>query len=91
MTPDLDIGTAPPFESVRAFVADYRPSHGVFDELMDREGHVRPHWQSFMAMLATLGPDEINKRFAAADRHLRDSAGGVAEGHRDGRRRLCAL
>ena len=24
-------------------------------------------------MLAALGPEEINRRFAAADRHLRDS------------------
>ena len=27
----------------------------------------------FCGMLAALGPDEVNRRFAAADRHLRDS------------------
>ena len=32
-----------------------------------------PHWRPFLAMLAALGPDEINRRFAAADRYLRDS------------------
>jgi uncharacterized circularly permuted ATP-grasp superfamily protein/uncharacterized alpha-E superfamily protein len=34
---------------------------------------VRAHWQPFLAMLAALGADEINRRFAAADRYLRDS------------------
>jgi uncharacterized circularly permuted ATP-grasp superfamily protein/uncharacterized alpha-E superfamily protein len=70
---DLDTGAAQTFESVEAFVADYRPMAGNFDEMMDRDGQVRPHWQSLIAMLAKLGPDEINKRFGAADRHLRDS------------------
>ena len=36
-------------------------------------GRVRAHWQPFLAMLAALGSDEINRRFAAADRYLRDS------------------
>ena len=48
-----------------------RPRH--FDEMLDREGRVRPHWQPFLTMLASLGADEIGRRFAAADRHLRDS------------------
>src|SRR5262245_53336481 len=54
-------------------VTAYRPLDGVFDEMMDADGHVRAHWQPFLAMLAGLGPEEINRRFAAADRHLRDS------------------
>ena len=41
--------------------------------MMDGDGHVRAHWQPFLAMLAALGADEINRRFAAADRYLRDS------------------
>jgi uncharacterized circularly permuted ATP-grasp superfamily protein/uncharacterized alpha-E superfamily protein len=59
--------------SVQEFVSGYQPLAGVFDELMDPDGRVRPHWQSFVAMLADLGIEEINKRFAAADRYLRDS------------------
>ncbi len=53
--------------------AAYRPLSGVFDEMVDRAGHLRAHWQPFLAMLAGLGPDETNRRFATADRHLRDS------------------
>jgi uncharacterized circularly permuted ATP-grasp superfamily protein/uncharacterized alpha-E superfamily protein len=44
-----------------------------FDEMMDNEGRVRPHWQPFLGMLAAMGTEEVNRRFAAADRHLRDS------------------
>ena len=62
-------------ETVRLeqFVASYRPLYGIFDELMDGDGQVRAHWQPFLAMLAALGADEINRRFAAADRYLRGS------------------
>ena len=48
-----------------------QPRH--FDEMLDLDGRVRPHWQPFLTMLARLGADEIGRRFAAADRHLRDS------------------
>ena len=41
--------------------------------MMDGDGRVRAHWQPFLSMLAALGGDEINRRFAAADRYLRDS------------------
>jgi len=40
---------------------------------MDDGGSVRTHWRSFLGMLAALGPEEINRRFAAADRYLRSS------------------
>jgi uncharacterized circularly permuted ATP-grasp superfamily protein/uncharacterized alpha-E superfamily protein len=55
------------------FVAGYRLLPGIFDEMMDSDGRVRAHWQPFLSMLAALGSDEINRRFAAADRYLRDS------------------
>src|SRR4029077_9936693 len=59
--------------SLEAFVAAYRPLPGIFDEMMDDGGRVRAHWRSFLSMLAGLGPEEINRRFAAADRYLRSS------------------
>jgi uncharacterized circularly permuted ATP-grasp superfamily protein/uncharacterized alpha-E superfamily protein len=59
--------------SLEPLVSGYRPLAGVFDEMMDGAGRVRAHWQPFLAMLAALGSDEINRRFAAADRYLRDS------------------
>src|SRR5215471_17902892 len=59
--------------SLDALVAAYRPLPGIFDEIIDEGGGVRAHWRSFLGMLAALGPDEINRRFAAADRYLRSS------------------
>ena len=44
-----------------------------FDEMMDHHGRVREHWRPLLSMLAALGPDEVTRRFAAADRHVRDS------------------
>ncbi|MFA6266026.1 MAG: circularly permuted type 2 ATP-grasp protein [Pseudolabrys sp.] len=54
-------------------VAGYRPLPGIVDEMMDIDGTVRPHWKPLLAQFAALGPDEINRRFAAADRYLHDS------------------
>jgi uncharacterized circularly permuted ATP-grasp superfamily protein/uncharacterized alpha-E superfamily protein len=61
------------FPAGTPLIANYRPLPGVFDEMMDDAGRVRAHWRPFLGMLAALGPDEIERRFAAADRHLRDS------------------
>ena len=60
-------------DGVAPLLAGYRPLPGVFDEMIDRSGRVRTHWQPLLASLAALGPNEINRRFSAADRHLRDS------------------
>ena len=43
-------------------LSGYRPLAGIFDEMMDADGAVRPHWQPFLGMLASLEADEINKR-----------------------------
>src|SRR5262245_31169435 len=58
---------------LQALLADYRPPAGKYDEMLGADGHVRAHWRPFLSMLAALGPEEINKRFAAADRYLRNS------------------
>jgi uncharacterized circularly permuted ATP-grasp superfamily protein/uncharacterized alpha-E superfamily protein len=60
-------------DDVAALLAGYRPLPGIFDEMVDRQGRVRAHWQPLLATLAALGGDEIGRRFSAADRHLHDS------------------
>jgi uncharacterized circularly permuted ATP-grasp superfamily protein/uncharacterized alpha-E superfamily protein len=62
-----------PEASLGQFVAGYRPLPGTVDEMMDADGTVRPHWRPLLTQLAALGPEEINRRFAAADRYLHDS------------------
>lgn len=54
-------------------LANYRPFPGIHDEMMDHAGAVRGHWRPFLERLAGLGLDEINRRFAIADRYMRDS------------------
>ena len=73
MAPQLENVAEQQNASLEQFVSGYRPLPGIFDEMMDGDGGVRAHWQPFLAMLAALGGDEINRRFAAADRYLRDS------------------
>lgn len=73
MAASNDKARAQPDNSPEQFVSGYKPLPGIFDEMMDAEGHVRAHWQPLLTMLANAGSDEINRRFAAADRYLRDS------------------
>jgi uncharacterized circularly permuted ATP-grasp superfamily protein/uncharacterized alpha-E superfamily protein len=54
-------------------IQNYAPIKGFYDEMMDAQGTVRPHWREFLHDIAQLGPDETSRRFAAADRNLRDS------------------
>jgi uncharacterized circularly permuted ATP-grasp superfamily protein/uncharacterized alpha-E superfamily protein len=58
---------------LETMLSGYKPRAGNFDEMMDGDGRVREHWRPFLQMLAELGPAEVDRRFAAADRHLRDS------------------
>src|SRR5882672_3382503 len=60
-------------QNVEPLLAGYRPLPGIFDEMVDRDGRVRAHWQPLLGLLAGLGPKELQRRFAAADRHLHDS------------------
>ncbi len=73
MAAHLDTRVETETAGLEQFIASYRPLSGIFDEMMDADGRVRSHWQPFLAMLARLGADEINRRFAAADRYLRGS------------------
>jgi uncharacterized circularly permuted ATP-grasp superfamily protein/uncharacterized alpha-E superfamily protein len=60
-------------EELARLLAGYRPLPGIFDEMVDEDGEPRAHWQPLLGMLAALGPEEIDRRFSAADRHLRES------------------
>lgn len=68
-----DTAAAPPGDLEGLLSGYYCPLPRNFDEMMDHAGHVRGHWRPFLQMLSDLGPEEVNRRFAAADRHLRDS------------------
>src|SRR5579864_6470839 len=73
MSAQLDSAADRQQTALEQFVAGYQVLPGIFDEMMDGDGRLRAHWQPLLSMLARLGSDEINRRFAAADRYLRNS------------------
>jgi uncharacterized circularly permuted ATP-grasp superfamily protein/uncharacterized alpha-E superfamily protein len=56
-----------------ALTADYRPLPNIPDEFIDPNGKRRPYWVKFLKALTELDPEEIERRFGAADRHIRDT------------------
>lgn len=63
----------PGFSELDAIVAQYRPLPGVPDEFMDADGKPKAAWLTFISRLIELGKDEIERRFALADRQIRDT------------------
>ncbi len=63
----------PGFSELDEIVARYRPLPGVPDEFIGPDGRPREAWLTFIKRLVELGPQEIDRRFATADRHIRDS------------------
>ncbi|MBC8831611.1 hypothetical protein IAI13_35420, partial [Escherichia coli] len=60
-------------ERILALLTHYRPLPGIYDDILDGNGEPREHWKPVLASLADLGPRELDRRFSAADRYLRDS------------------
>jgi uncharacterized circularly permuted ATP-grasp superfamily protein/uncharacterized alpha-E superfamily protein len=58
---------------LEALTEGYRPLPGIPDEFVDAAGRKRPHWVKFLKALTELKPEEIERRFGAADRHIRDT------------------
>lgn len=56
---------APP-EHAGGFARGYAAPVGLRDELLDEQGHVRPHWQQLLAGLDGLGRAEVDRRWARA-------------------------
>ena len=55
-----------------AWTEGYAPLPGIPDEFVGADGARRPHWSRLLDQLASLAPDEIAQRFAAADRRIRN-------------------
>jgi uncharacterized circularly permuted ATP-grasp superfamily protein/uncharacterized alpha-E superfamily protein len=58
--------------SPRLTLDGYLPLADVADELLRRDGHPHAHWTRFFEALEALAPGELERGFAAADRHIRD-------------------
>jgi len=60
-------------ERLAAMTAGYQPLPNIPDEFIDKEGRPRGYWLRLLESLSALGGDDIERRFAAADRHIRDT------------------
>lgn len=52
---------------------DYTRLPGIPDEFIGADGQPRPVWTRFADTFAALAPTDIDRRFASADRHLREA------------------
>jgi uncharacterized circularly permuted ATP-grasp superfamily protein/uncharacterized alpha-E superfamily protein len=55
-----------------SLLAGYKPPGGSFDELVDSDGQVRSHWQSLIAALDRLSPEELATRQENTRRVIRE-------------------
>jgi len=58
---------------VAQWTRDYVRLPGIPDEYIGQDGAPRPVWTRFFDAFAGLTPGEIERRFGAADRHLREA------------------
>src|SRR5258706_3920371 len=49
--------------SIAGVIAGYRPVPGLYDEMMDEAGQVRPHWLPLLEHFAALRPADVSARF----------------------------
>ncbi len=62
-----DEGASPPF------LSGYRPAGDAFDELYERDGTLRPHWEYLVHSVEALGAAEFDRRCAEGRRLLHES------------------
>ena len=67
--PKADLHTG---ERITGLTAGYAPLPGIPDEFIGPDGRPRAHWMRFLSALMELSADDIDRRFATADRHIRD-------------------
>ncbi|MGI3165444.1 circularly permuted type 2 ATP-grasp protein [Pseudooceanicola sp. 200-1SW] len=64
---------AAPADPLAALLADYTPLKGVPDELLDRNGAVRPVWKGFLDQLAALPREELDLACLRGSQYLSDA------------------
>ncbi len=70
----MSIAKAPPESSrLRGLIAEYQPLVDIPDEFVGPDGAPRAHWLRFFEALFELSPEEIERRFNTADRHVREA------------------
>ena len=65
--------TRPAHRRVAQWTRDYARLPGIPDEYIAQDGTPRAVWTRFFDAFATFSPADIERRFGAADRHLREA------------------
>ncbi|WP_249127906.1 circularly permuted type 2 ATP-grasp protein [Bradyrhizobium sp. AUGA SZCCT0169] len=68
-----DSKTRPGQRRMAQWTRDYARLPGIPDEYIGQDGAPRPAWARFFDAFAALSPADIERRFASADRHLREA------------------
>ncbi len=63
----------PPHFVNTGLYTSYNPSLGRYDEMLDGQGAVRPHWQMFLNLLDDLGPEKLHHRWETARQLIHDN------------------
>jgi uncharacterized circularly permuted ATP-grasp superfamily protein/uncharacterized alpha-E superfamily protein len=51
----------------------YRTAEGVYDEMSDADGALRPHWNPLISAISSLGADELARRWKTARQRIREN------------------
>ena len=70
---DDKAGKAQSQRRLAQWVRDYSRLPGIPDEFLGPDGAPRAVWSRFFDAFGALAPDEIERRFGMADRHLREA------------------
>ena len=73
MTLQQEQNSSPPTVSDGRLYSSYAPAPGLYDEMMDSHGAVRPHWQMFLNLLDDLGPAKLHHRWETARQLIHDN------------------
>lgn len=71
--PDLAKDDPDAAARVASLAAGYAPLPGIPDEFIGTDGRPRAHWLRFLEKLMEFSPGDMSRRFATADRHIRDT------------------
>src|SRR3954452_16767384 len=63
----------PALRRAAQWARDYARLPGIPDEFIGADGQPRPVWNRFADTFAALAPTDVARRFASADRHLREA------------------
>lgn len=55
------------------FASSYPARSDGFDEMLEADGSIRPHWRTFVSMLDDLGPTELLRRWDQARRIIHEN------------------